>query len=160
MRAMIFSRSPASQAANMKVSEVMTREILVANPEQTVQQAARMMADIDAGVLPVGENDRLVGMITDRDIAIRCVAKGNGPDAKIRDVMSHDVKYCFSDQDIDEVTHNMAEIQVRRLPVLDRDKRLVGIVSLGDIATVGEAMEAGEALSGISMPGGQHTQSG
>jgi CBS domain-containing protein len=138
----------------------MTREILVANPEQTVQQAARMMADIDAGVLPVGENDRLVGMITDRDIAIRCVAKGNGPDAKIRDVMSHDVKYCFSDQDIDEVTHNMAEIQVRRLPVLDRDKRLVGIVSLGDIATVGEAMEAGEALSGISMPGGQHTQSG
>ncbi len=144
----------------MKVSEVMTREILVANPEQTVQQAARMMADIDAGVLPVGENDRLVGMITDRDIAIRCVAQGNGPDAKIRDVMSHDVKYCFIDQDLDEVTRNMAEIQVRRLPVLDRDKRLVGIVSLGDIATVGEAMEAGEALSGISMPGGQHTQSG
>jgi CBS domain-containing protein len=143
----------------MKVSEVMTREILVANPEQTVQQAAQMMADIDAGVLPVGENDRLIGMITDRDIAIRCVAKGNGPDAKIRDVMSHDVKYCFLDQDIDEVTRNMAEIQVRRLPVVDRDKRLVGIVSLGDIATIGEAMEAGEALSGISMPGGQHTQS-
>lgn len=144
----------------MKVSEVMTREILVANPEQTVQQAAQMMADIDAGVLPVGENDRLIGMITNRDIAIRCVAKGNGPDAKIRDVMSHDVKYCFLDQDIDEVTRNMAEIQVRRLPVVDRDKRLVGIVSLGDIATIGEAMEAGEALSGISMPGGQHTQSG
>jgi CBS domain-containing protein len=157
---MIFSSSPVSQEANMIVSEVMTREILVANPEQTVQQAARMMADIDAGVLPVGENDRLVGMITDRDIAIRCVAKGKGPDAKIRDVMSHDVKYCFSDQDIDEVTRNMAEIQVRRLPVVDRDKRLVGIVSLGDIATIGEAMEAGEALSGISMPGGQHTQSG
>jgi CBS domain-containing protein len=155
-----LSSSPASQEAKMKVSEVMTREILVANPEQTVQQAARMMADIDAGVLPVGENDRLVGMITDRDIAIRCVAQGNGPDAKIRDVMSHDVKYCFIDQDLDEVTRNMAEIQVRRLPVLDRDKRLVGIVSLGDIATVGEAMEAGEALSGISMPGGQHTQSG
>ena len=144
----------------MKVSEVMTREILVANPEQTVQQAARMMADIDAGVLPVGEDDRLVGMITDRDIAVRCVAKGNGPDAKIRDIMSRDVKYCFLDQDIDEVTRNMAEIQVRRLPVVDRDKRLVGIVSLGDIATGGEAMEAGEALSGISMPGGQHTQGG
>jgi CBS domain-containing protein len=143
----------------MKVSEVMTREILVANPEQTVQQAARMMADIDAGVLPVGENDRLVGMITDRDIAVRCVAKGHGPDAKIRDIMSRDVKYCFLDQDLDEVTRNMAEIQVRRLPVVDRDKRLVGIVSLGDIATIGEAMEAGEALSGISMPGGQHTQS-
>jgi len=142
----------------MKVSEVMTQDILIANPDQSVQQAARMMADIDAGVLPVGENDRLVGIITDRDIAIRCVAKGKGPDAKIRDVMSVDVKYCFSDQDIDEVTRNMAEIQVRRLPVVDRDKRLVGIVSLGDIATVGESMEAGEALSGISMPGGQHTQ--
>jgi CBS domain-containing protein len=159
-RAVIVLELASPQEANMKVSEVMTREILLANPEQTVQQAARMMADIDAGVLPVGENDRLIGMITDRDIAIRCVAKGNGPDAKVRDVMSHDVKYCFIDQDIDEVTRNMAEIQVRRLPVLDRDKRLVGIVSLGDIATIGEAMEAGEALSGISMPGGQHTQSG
>jgi CBS domain-containing protein len=98
-------------------------------------------------------------MITDRDIAIRCVAKGRGPDAKIREIMSDEVKYCFADQDIEQVAQNMAQIQVRRLPVLDRDKRLVGIVSLGDIATIAGGMEAGEALSGISLPGGQHSQS-
>src|SRR5687768_10962062 len=118
------------------------------------------MAELDAGVLPVGENDRLVGMITDRDIAIRGVAEGKGPDAKVRDVMTADVRYCFEDQDLEEVTRNMANIQVRRLPVVDRDKRLVGIVSLGDIATSREAEEAGEALSRISRPGGEHSQSG
>lgn len=143
----------------MKISEVMTREIEIADPEQTVQQAAQIMAAIDAGILPVGEDDRLIGMITDRDIAIRCIAKGRGPDAKVREIMSDEVKYCFADQDVEQVAQNMAQIQVRRLPVLDRDKRLVGIVSLGDIATIAGGMEAGEALSGISLPGGQHSQS-
>jgi CBS domain-containing protein len=148
-----------SEEAKMKVSETMTRDVRVASPNDSIQQAARMMAEIDAGVLPVGENDRLVGMITDRDIAIRGVAEGKGPDAKVRDVMTADVRYCFDDQDLEEVTRNMADIQVRRLPVLNRDKRLVGIVSLGDIATSREAEEAGEALSGISRPGGEHSQS-
>ena len=143
----------------MKVSETMTRDVRVAAPDDSVQQAARMMAELDAGVLPVGEHDRLVGMITDRDIAIRAVAEGKGPDAKVREVMTADIKYCFDDQDVEEVTRNMAEIQVRRLPVLSRDKRLVGILSLGDIATSREADEAGEALSGISRPGGEHSQS-
>ena len=106
----------------MKVSEVMTRDVRVANPNETVQQAARMMASLDAGVLPVGENDRLVGMISDRDIAIRGIAEGKGPEAKVRDVMTADVKYCFDEQDIEEVTRNMGDIQVRRLPVLDRNK--------------------------------------
>jgi CBS domain-containing protein len=142
----------------MRVSEAMTREIRIADPNQTIREAARTMADIDAGVLPVGENDRLVGMITDRDIAIRGVAQGKGPDAKVRDVMSSDVKYCFSDQEVEEVTRNMADIQVRRLPVVNREKRLVGIISLGDIATSSERREAGEALSGISRPGGEHNQ--
>ena len=142
----------------MKVSETMTRDVRVAAPNDSIQQAARMMAELEAGVLPVGENDRLVGMITDRDIAIRAVAEGKGPSAKVREVMTADVKYCFADQDVEEVTRNMAEIQVRRLPVLNRDKRLVGIVSLGDIATSREAEEAGEALSGISRPGGEHSQ--
>jgi CBS domain-containing protein len=142
----------------MKVSEVMTPDIRIANPDQTVEQAARIMAEIDAGVLPVGENDRLVGMITDRDIAIRCVAKGHGPNAKVREIMSEEVKYCFADQEVEEVAENMADIQVRRLPVIDRDKRLVGIISLGDIATAEGGMEAGKALSGISQPGGQHSQ--
>src|SRR5215475_1696722 len=110
----------------MKVSEAMTRDVHLASPNETVQQAARLMASLDAGVLPVGENDRLVGMITDRDIAIRGVAQGKGPRTKVREVMTADVKYCFDDQDVEEVSRNMADIQVRRLPVVNHDKRLVG----------------------------------
>jgi CBS domain-containing protein len=142
----------------MKISEVMTPNVRIANPDQTVEQAACLMLELDAGVLPVGDNDRLIGMITDRDIAVRCVAKGKGPDTKVREIMSEEVKYCFADQDIEEVAANMADIQVRRLPVVDRDKRLVGIISLGDIATTEGELEAGEALAGISMPGGKHSQ--
>lgn len=104
---------------------------------------------LDAGAMPVGEHDRLVGMITDRDIAIRGVAEGKDP-AKIREVMSTDVKYCYDDEGVEHVLHNMGELQVRRLPVLNRNKRLIGIVSLGDLATNGQAAEAGQALSGIS----------
>jgi CBS domain-containing protein len=141
----------------MKVSEAMTRRVRVANPKETVQHAAQVMAKMDVGALPVGENDHLVGMITDRDIAIRGVAKGKGPQARVRDVMTKDVKYCFDDQEVEEVTRNMADIQVRRLPVVDHDKRLVGILSLGDIAISHESIEAAEALSGISQPGGQHS---
>src|SRR5207237_9752530 len=148
------------QEVAMKVSEAMTRDVRVASPDETIRQAAKTMASLDAGVLPVGENDHLIGMITDRDIAIRGIAQGKGPKAKVRDVMTEDVKYCFDDQDVEEVTRNMADIQVRRLPVLNRDKRLVGILSLCDIATSPEAIEAAEALSGISQPGGQHTQTG
>jgi CBS domain-containing protein len=142
----------------MKVSEAMSSDVRVANPEQTIEQAARMMASLDAGVLPVGEHDRLVGMITDRDIATRGVAQGKGPDAKVRDVMTSDVKYCYEDEEIADVTLNMADIQVRRLPVLDHNKRLVGILSLGDVAVTNEDERAGEALTGISRPGGEHNQ--
>jgi len=144
----------------MKVSETMTRDVRVADPDDTIQQAARSMAELDAGVLPVGENDRLVGMITDRDIAVRAIAEGKGPDCRVREVMTSDVKYCFEDEDIDEVTRNMGDIKVRRLPVLNRDKRLVGIISLGDVATSRERAEAGEALSQISRSGGEHSQTG
>ena len=144
----------------MKIREAMTPDVRVANPDETIQQAARLMASLDAGVLPVGENDRLVGMITDRDIAIRAIAEGKGPDAKVRDVMTEDVKYCYEDQDVNEVTRDMADLQVRRLPVLNRDKRLVGIVSLGDIAISPDNERAADALSGISRPGGEHTQTG
>jgi CBS domain-containing protein len=144
----------------MKIREAMTPDVRVANPDETIQQAARIMASLDAGVLPVGENDRLVGMITDRDIAIRAIAEGKGPDAKVRDVMTKDVKYCYEDQDVNEVTRDMADLQVRRLPVLNRDKRLVGIVSLGDIAISPDNERAADALSGISRPGGEHTQTG
>ena len=142
----------------MRVSEAMTRDVQFARPDETIEHAARMMVDMDAGVLPVRDDDRLVGMITDRDIAVRAVAEGKGPDTRVRDVMSPEVKYCFEDQDLDEVTANMADIQVRRLPVLNRDKRLVGIISLGDIATCEDRSTAGAALSGISQPGGEHNQ--
>jgi len=116
------------------------------------------MADLDAGALPVGENDRLVGMITDRDIAIRGIAEGRGPDTRIREVMSAEVKYCFDDQEVDDVLQNMGDLKLRRMPVVSRDRRLVGIVSLGDLATNGEAAWAGQALGGISRPGGEHSQ--
>jgi CBS domain-containing protein len=117
-----------------------------------------MMQEIDAGVMPVGENDRLIGMITDRDIAIRAVAAGKGPDTPVREVMSSDVKYCYEDEDLDHVAKNMGDIQVRRLPVLDRSKRLVGILALADLA-MKEKKAATQAVSGVSKPGGQHSQS-
>lgn len=142
----------------MRVSDCMTRGVEITDPQTTICDAAKMMADCDAGALPVGENDRLVGVITDRDIAIRAVAEGKGPDSKVRDVMSAEVKYCFEDDDVDEVLRNMGELQVRRLPVLNRDKRLVGIVSLSDLAMNGASATAGEALSDIARPGGEHSQ--
>jgi CBS domain-containing protein len=136
----------------MRISEAMTRDVRVANPDQTIREAAQMMAELDAGALPVGEQDRLVGMITDRDIAVRAVAHGKSPDTRIREVMTDDVKYCFDDDDVEDVARNMADIQVRRLPVVNRDKRLVGIVAIADIAKSEEPEVVGEAVSGISEP--------
>ncbi|MDF1609377.1 CBS domain-containing protein [Hoeflea sp. YIM 152468] len=143
----------------MRVSEVMTRDVVVAHPRDTIRQAAVTMAEIDAGVVPVGENDRLVGMLTDRDIAVRAIAGGHGPETPIEDVMSKEVKYCFEDEDVAQVLENLGNQQLRRLPVLDRDKRLAGILSLGDLATQAMDGAAGPALSDISQPGGQHSQS-
>ena len=142
----------------MRVSEAMTREVRVANPGQSIRDAAKIMGEIDAGSLPVGENDRLVGMITDRDIAIRAVAQGKGPDTPVREVMSKEVKYCYEDEDLEHVAHNMGDIQVRRLPVVNRDKRLVGIVSLGDVAQNEDTETTGEATAGVSQRGGKHRQ--
>jgi CBS domain-containing protein len=142
----------------MKISEVMTKNVVLARPDQSIRDAARMMLDLDAGSLPIGENERLVGMVTDRDIAVRAVAQGKGPDTAIRDVMTGEVKYCFDDEEIETVAHNMGDIKVRRLPVLDRDKRLVGIVTLGDVALGGDPDATDDALSGVSEPGGAHSQ--
>ena len=138
----------------MQIADAMTRDVQVVNPGQTIADAARMMADCDCGVLPVAENDRLVGMITDRDIVVRALAQGKTPDASIKDVMSSEVKYCFDDDDVSNVARNMGDLQIRRLPVVNRDKRLVGIVSLGDIA-VNERAPATDALHGISQPASQ-----
>jgi CBS domain-containing protein len=143
----------------MKVSDIMTRDVHVASPSQKLRDVAAEMEKHDIGVLPVGDNDRLVGVVTDRDIAVRGISHGLGPDAAVRDVMSGGVRYCFEDEDIEDLAQNMADEQIRRLPVLNREKRLVGIISLGDLA-VTEDGHAGElALSGICQSGGRHCQS-
>jgi CBS domain-containing protein len=140
----------------MRVCDAMTTNVQLCAPQDSIRDVAEAMATLNVGLLPVAENDRLVGMISDRDIATRGVAAGRGPDAPVREVMTADVKYCFEDQDIDQVTRNMADIQVRRLPVLNRNKRLVGIIALGDIAVSKPGDGAATALHGISQPGGQH----
>jgi CBS domain-containing protein len=144
----------------MQIRDAMSEDVRILNPNQSIREAAILMAKIDAGVLPVGENDRLVGMITDRDIAVRAIALGMGPDTAVREVMSEDVKYCFEDDDVGKVAQNMSDLKVRRLPVLNKSKRLIGIVSLGDLALADGPANAGEALCGISEPGGAHSQSG
>ena len=142
----------------MRVSEAMTREVRVASPGQSIREVAKIMAEIDAGAMPVGDNDRLVGMITDRDIAIRAVAQGKGPDTPVRDVMSTEqVLYCYEDEDLAHVAQNMGQQQVRRLPVVNREKRLVGIVSLGNLAQK-EGRAANKAVKGVTKPGGAHQQ--
>jgi CBS domain-containing protein len=135
----------------MKIREIMTRDVRVASPDDTLQLAAQLMEKDDFGALPVGENDRLVGMLSDRDIVIRAVARGLSPQqCKVREVMSSEVKYVYEDESVAQVARNMSELQVRRLPVLNRDKRLVGIISLGDLA-VTEPKPAGDALKSISQ---------
>jgi CBS domain-containing protein len=148
------------EAATVKISQVMTHTVRTTSPEASLQEVARMMAELDAGILPVGEDDKLVGMITDRDVAVRGVAQGKGPDAKVRETMTPEVKYCFEDEDIGQVARNMAEIKVQRLPVMSRDKQLVGIVSLGDIAIQGDTNIVDTAVTGLKEPGGPHTQTG
>jgi len=142
----------------MKISECMTRDVQLARPEMPLREAARLMAECDAGALPVGDNDRLVGMITDRDMAIRGLAQGLGPEARVSEVMSRELRYCFEDDDADDVLETMGEEQIRRMPVISRQKRLVGIVSLGDLSKSHEPQRAGEALCDISRQGGQHSQ--
>ncbi|HEY6983875.1 CBS domain-containing protein [Reyranella sp.] len=141
----------------MRVSEAMSRNVRTIDPEQNIQEAARIMQEIDAGALPVGKDDRLVGMITDRDIAVRGVAAGKPPSTRVREVMTEEIKFCFEDEETAHVARNMAEQQLRRLPVMNRDRRLVGILSLADLATVARTGHATAALSGISQPGGAHT---
>ena len=142
----------------MKISECMTHDVKLVNPDTPIRDAARYMLECDAGSLPVGDGERLVGMITDRDIAVRAVAHGRSPDTPVREVMTEEVLYVFEDQSIDEVADNMSDVQVRRFPVVNRKKRLVGIVSLGDISQ-SEPDAAEMALERVSEPGGSHRQS-
>lgn len=135
----------------MQIKDVMTEVVDLVDPETRIADAARKMRDNDIGALPVGEGDQLVGLLTDRDIVVRAIAEGKDPDSfTVREAMSKRVLYCFDDQSTDEVATNMGMEQVRRLPVVDREKRLVGIVSLGDLSAGGANREAGEALGRIS----------
>jgi CBS domain-containing protein len=144
----------------MKIQDVMSGDVRTCAPGASLHEAARIMAERDVGALPVAENDRLVGMITDRDIAIRAIAAGKGPEVTVGEVMTPELLYCYDQDDLEDVCENMADMQVRLLPVVSRDKRLVGIVSLCDLATKGQSQRASAALSGISRRGGAHTQTG
>ena len=142
----------------MKVSEVMTREVATVSPDQPVQEAASFMLRADAGSIPVTDGDRLIGMITDRDIAVRGVAKGYGPETPVRELMTNDIICARIDDDIEEIANKMSEAQIRRLPVVDEQERLCGIVSLGDLTRETPGETAHEVLEGVSEPGGQHQQ--
>ena len=137
----------------MQLKEIMTTDVRLADSRMLLKDAAALMRDGDFGLLPVGENDRLIGTLTDRDITVRAVAEGKDPSATaVREAMSDGIHYCFEDQTVEEAAEVMSQAQIRRLPVLNRDKRLVGIVALADLATeTGGRGPAGEALSGVSQ---------
>lgn len=134
------------------INEVMTTSVQIVRSDSTLREAAAAMAKEDVGSLPVSEGDRLVGMITDRDIAIRAIAKGLDGNALVRDVMTDGVKYCFDDEEISHVAQNMGELGVRRLPVINRDKRIVGMVSMSNIVHSGEAKSAQSFVRDVARP--------
>ena len=142
----------------MKVSDAMTSDVRVVRPEQSICEAAQIMAECDSGVLPVTDGDRLIGVLTDRDIAIRAVAREMSPHTTVGEIMSKEVLYCYEDEDLEHVAQNMGELQVRRLPVMDRSKRLVGIVSIGDLSLTTSPDVTGLAVADVSRPGGRHSQ--
>ena len=143
----------------MKIAECMTADVEIVGPDQPIREAAQFMLRHDAGSLPVCDGDRLVGMITDRDIAVRAIAEGRGPDTPVRDAMTDHIDFCFDDDEVEEVAMKMSDMQVRRFPVVSReDKKLVGIVSLGDLSRSEKGEAASMALGGITDPGGEHSQ--
>ena len=136
-----------------QVKDVMSRDVQVISPDATIREAATKMREGDFGMMPVGENDRMIGAVTDRDIAVRAVAEGKGPETRVREVMSEEIIWTYEDNTIEEAAELMSEHQVRRLPIVNREKRLVGIVALGDFAVEPDDIEAAaEALADISQP--------
>ena len=137
----------------MQIQDVMTADVSFVRPDTPILEIARKMREGDIGSTPVIENERLVGMVTDRDIVVRAIAEGGDVRTKTaRDAMSPGVLYCYADDSVESVLDNMGDQQIRRLPVVDSDKRLVGVVSLGDLALSGKRKAAGEALQEISQP--------
>ena len=142
----------------MKISEVMTRDVKTVRPDQTAREAAAFMLSADAGAIPVTDGDQLMGMITDRDIAVRGVAEGRGPETSVRELMTDTLVTVGLDDNVDDVASRMSEAQVRRLPVVDDQRKLCGIVSLADLTYGSNDGAAKCALDGISQPGGKHQQ--
>ena len=137
----------------MRIQDVMTADVSFVRPDTPILEIARKMRDGDIGATPVVEDERLVGMVTDRDVVVRVIAEGGDVRTKTaRDAMSPGILYCFVDESVEAVLENMGDQRIRRLPVVDRDKRLVGVVSLGDLALSGKRKAAGEALQEISQP--------
>jgi CBS domain-containing protein len=138
----------------MIVRDIMTRDVEVIHPDSVLQEAAGKMASLDVGSLPVCDNRRLIGVVTDRDIAIRAVAAGRDPKTtKVSEAMTPELIYCFEDEGVQEAVKLMERYQIRRLPILDREKHLVGIVALGDLATeIGNDRLSGRVLEEVSEP--------
>jgi CBS domain-containing protein len=139
--------------AKMKIKDIMTRDVEVIHPDSGIQEAASKMKTLNVGSLPVCDNRRLLGVLTDRDIAIRAVASGRDPSTKVSETMTPELIYCFEDENVKEAAKLMERHQIRRLPILDREKHLVGIVSLGDLAVeTGNDQLSGHVLEGVSEP--------
>ncbi|MGV3741198.1 MAG: CBS domain-containing protein [Burkholderiaceae bacterium] len=136
-----------------RIEEIMTRDVMTVSPQETIRRAAQMMDELNVGAIPVCDGQKLVGMITDRDITVRAIAAGNPPDStSVGDIMSSDVRWCYEDQPVDEVMEEMRDVQIRRIPVMDHTtNNMVGIVSLGDLATKHSA-EVDRTLEKISTP--------
>jgi len=136
-----------------KLKDLMSRDVQIISPDGTIKEAAQQMLKGNFGMMPVGENDRMIGTISDRDIAIRAVAEGKDSSTKVREVMSEGIVWAYEEDSVDDAAKLMSDRQIRRLPIVNADKRLVGIVALGDFAVESADIEiAGEALSEISEP--------
>ena len=143
----------------MKVSECMTRDVQVAQADQSIRKAAQFMLKVDAGSIPVCEGDRVIGMVTDRDLAVRALAEGRGPEATLREIMTEEVVCCFEDDTVENAAQKMSDIKVRRIPIISKDgEKLVGILSLGDI-TKGDSRLAEHALEAVTQQSSLHNQS-
>ena len=141
----------------MNASECMSPAVAMVSPEHTVAEAVEKMERHDCGSLPVAQGDRLVGMVTDRDIALRAIGAGRDANTPVSQVMSSEVKYCFAETEIDDLLANFGDQQLRRMPVVDNEKRLVGIISLSDVVKEAE-QRSGEALAQITQPSAHHNQ--
>jgi len=134
------------------IQEVMTRDVQTISTQETVQRAAQLMDELNVGAIPVVDDGKLVGMVTDRDISVRSVAVGQDPTTtRVNDVMSTDVRTCTVDQSVEDVLAQMADVQIRRVPVLDGNGQIIGIVSLGDVVTKAPA-DVEQTLDEISTP--------